>query len=61
MRMDIDDFKKFKIEIMTKQHVPVHPKNPYLKYIQDKNRKGDRLKVSVYYDGVDIEHGIILD
>ncbi len=59
--MDIDDFKKFKIEITTKQHVPVHPKNPYLKYIQDETRQGKRLKVRVSYDGVDIGHGVVLD
>lgn len=59
--MNINDFKKFKIEITTKQHIPVHPKNPYLKYIQDETRQGKRLKVRVFYDGVVIGQGVILD
>ena len=28
--MNHDDYKKFRIEIVTKQHVPEHPKNPYM-------------------------------
>ncbi len=50
--MDKKDFKKFKIEITTKQHIPVQPKNPYLKYVQDESRKGKRLGVKVFYDDV---------
>lgn len=59
--MNSDNFKKIRIEITTKQHVPIHPKNPYLKYAQDNSRKGQRLGVKIFYDGVDIGHGVILD
>jgi len=59
--MNNDEYKKFRIEITTKQHVPVHPKNPYLKYIQDDTRKGTRLSVKVFYDDIEIGHGVILD
>jgi len=59
--MNKKNFKKFRIEITTRQHVPLHPKNPYLHYIQDGSRKGNRLKVRVFYDDVEIGHGIILD
>ena len=55
------DFKKFTIEIRTKQHVPVHPKNPYLTYMQDDSRKGDRLSVKIFYDDIEIGRGVILD
>lgn len=59
--MNTEDFKKFKIVITTKQHVPVHPKNPYLTYQQDETRKGKRLSVKVLYDGIEIGRGVILD
>jgi len=59
--MNLDDYKKFKIVITTKQHVPVHPKNPYLEYVQEKSRKGKRLGVKVFYDDIEIAHGVILD
>ena len=59
--MNNDEYKKFRIEITTKQHVPLHPKNPYLQYIQDDSRKGKRLGVKVFYDNVKIGQGVILD
>lgn len=59
--MNLDDYKKFKIVITTKQHVPVHPKNPYLVYKQDSQRQNDRLLVSIFFDDVEIGYGLILD
>lgn len=55
------DISKIKIEIITKQNIPVNINNPVLNYTQDKNRKGDRLLAKVYYNSVEIGRGIILD
>ncbi len=59
--MNNDDYKKFRIEITTKQHVPVHPKNPYVVYKQDSQRQNDRLLVSVFFNDIEIGYGLILD
>ncbi len=37
------DISKIKIEIITKQNVPINIKNPVLGYTQNKDRKSDRL------------------
>lgn len=55
------DISKIKIEIITKQNSPININNPVLNYIQDSDRKGDRLFVKVYYDGAEIGMGVILD
>lgn len=55
------DISKIKIDIITKQNTPININNPVLKYVQDKERKSDRLLAKVYYDGVEIGRGIILD
>jgi len=51
------DNSKFKIEIITKQNIPINIDNPVLSYIQNKDRKGDRLLVKIYYDGIEIGRG----
>ncbi|AEI14074.1 hypothetical protein Flexsi_0386 [Flexistipes sinusarabici DSM 4947] len=48
------DISKIKIEIITKQNTPININNPVLRYVQDKERKSDRLLAKVYYDGVEI-------
>ena len=55
------DISKIKIEIITKQNVPININNPILKYTQNKERKSDRLFVQVFYDEIKIGEGIILD
>lgn len=55
------DISKINIEIITKQNVPININNPVLNYIQDKERKSDRLLVKIYYDSMEIGIGIILD
>lgn len=52
---------KFRIDVITKQSIPININNPILNYIQDNERKGDRLFVKVYYDNIEIGRGIILD
>ena len=55
------ELSKIKIEIISKNIVPVNIDNPILTYKQDKNRQSDRLLVKVYYDDIEIGVGIILD
>ncbi|MCT7445520.1 hypothetical protein [Aliarcobacter cryaerophilus] len=55
------ELSKIRIEIISKNIVPVNIDNPVLTYNQDKNRKSDRLLVKVYYDDIEIGVGIILD
>lgn len=57
----MNNISKIKIEIITKQNIPININNPVLNYIQDKDRKGDRLLAKVYYDDVEIGRGVILD
>lgn len=57
----MNNISKIKIKIITKQNIPININNPILNYIQDKDRKGNRLFVKVYYDGVEIGLGVILD
>jgi len=54
------DISKIKIEIITKQNVPININNPVLNYTQNKDRKSDRLFVQVFYDDLKIGEGIIL-
>lgn len=55
------DISKIKIEIITKQNVPININNPILNYTQNKDRKSDRLFVQVFYSDIKIGEGIILD
>lgn len=55
------DISKINIEIITKQNIPININNPVLNYIQDKTRQEDGLFAKVYYDGIEIGKGIILD
>lgn len=55
------DISKIKIEIITRQNVPININNPVLTYIQDRERKSDRLFVRIFYNGITIGKGIILD
>lgn len=57
----MNNISKIKIEIITKQDIPININNPILNYIQDKDRKGNRLLAKVYYDDVEIGRGVILD
>jgi hypothetical protein len=57
----MNNISKIKIEIITKQNIPININNPVLNYIQDKDRKGDRLLVKVYYNNREIGRGVILD
>lgn len=50
----MNNISKIKIEIITKQNIPININNPVLNYIQDKDRKGDRLLAKVYYDDVEM-------
>ena len=61
MTLSSINISKIKIEIITKQNIPININNPVLNYIQDKDRKGDRLLVKVYYDDIEIGRGVILD
>lgn len=55
------DISKIKIHIITKQNIPININSHILNYIQNKERKDDRLFVQVFYDDVEIGKGIILD
>ncbi len=55
------DISKINFEIITKQNIPININNPVLNYMQDKERKSDRLLVKIYYDSIEIGIGIILD
>ena len=55
------DISKIKIEIITKQNVPININNPVLGYTQNKDRKSDRLFVQVFYEDIKIGERIILD
>jgi len=55
------DISKIKIEIITKQNIPININNPALKYTQNNNMKYYSLFVQVFYDNVKIGEGIILD
>lgn len=46
------DISKIKIEIITKQNVPININNPVLGYTQNKDRKSDRLFVQVFYEDI---------
>ncbi|WP_309498792.1 hypothetical protein [Sulfurovum sp.] len=53
------DFTKFKIEIYTNRKTPIVIDNQNLFYIKDDGI--DELFVKIYYDGVEIGQGIVLD
>ncbi len=46
------DISKIKIDIITKQNIPININNHILDYMQNKERKDDRLFVQVFYDDV---------
>lgn len=46
------DISKIKIHIITKQNIPININSHILNYIQNKERKDDRLFVQVFYDDV---------
>ena len=46
------DISKIKIHIITKQNIPININNHILDYMQNKERKDDRLFVQVFYDDV---------
>lgn len=52
---------KYKIKIITKQTVPQNIPNPYLEYLQNVERKNNRLFVQVFYNDLVVGKGIILD